>query len=136
MKLLPELLLAFVCMSEASVIPINPRSDDNLAPLYKGISNDIRPDSYIVTLFSDTDLHDHFKTIGRDLEADSSTAFKWFEYADSYYATNITSDWVCLSPTTAASVLLRIVRFGKSHANSTFQLALQNPQRPCGRSHR
>jgi hypothetical protein len=123
-------------MSEASVIPISPRSDDKLAPLYKGISNDTRPDSYIVTLFSDTGLHNHFKTIGRDLEADSSTAFKWFEYADSYYATNITSDWVRLFSTIAASVLLRTGRFEKSHVNSSCQLALQNPQRPCGRSHR
>lgn len=97
MRFLRELLISFVCISEASVIPISLRSEDNLAPLYKGISDDIRPDSYMVTLYRNINYtyHDHFKTIGRNLEADNSTAFRWFELADSYYATNISSDWVC-----------------------------------------
>ncbi|KAK6001648.1 hypothetical protein QM012_002138 [Aureobasidium pullulans] len=70
------------------------RSDDNLAPLFKARSNDTRADTYIVTLCENVDYHDHFRTIGRDLEADNSTSFKWFKYADSYYATDITSDWI------------------------------------------
>ena len=75
------------------------RSDDNLAPLHEAISEDKIPDTYIVTLYRNIDYsyHDHFKTIGRDLEDDETTAFKWWDVADSYYATNITSDWVCLS---------------------------------------
>ncbi|OBW63988.1 MAG: Uncharacterized protein AUREO_059450 [Aureobasidium pullulans] len=52
------------------------------------------PDTYIVTLCKDIGYRDHFKTIGRNLEADKSTSFKWFEYADSYYASNITSEWL------------------------------------------
>ncbi|KEQ73095.1 hypothetical protein M436DRAFT_64250 [Aureobasidium namibiae CBS 147.97] len=75
------------------------RSDNDLAPLYEAISKDKSPDTYIVTLYRDIDYtyHDHFKTIGRNLEADETTAFKWWDVADSYYATNITSDWVRLS---------------------------------------
>jgi hypothetical protein len=30
------------------------------------------------------------------LKADKTTAFKWFEYAECYYATNISNDWVSL----------------------------------------
>lgn len=75
---------------------INLRNDDNLAPLYEAFSADKSPETYIVTLYRDIDYsyQDHFKTIGRDLEADDSTGFKWWDVADSYYATNITSEWV------------------------------------------
>jgi hypothetical protein len=82
--------------SEASLQPITLRSDDNLASLELVTSDYGRPDTYIVTLFRDTDYHDHFKTIGWDLEADESTTFKWFQYANAYYATNIASEWVRL----------------------------------------
>ncbi|KEQ64043.1 subtilisin-like protein [Aureobasidium melanogenum CBS 110374] len=94
MKYIRELLIGIVYISEASVIPSTRRSGDNLAPLYRGESNETRPDTYMVTLFRDKDYHDHFKVIGRDLEADNSTAFRWFKYADSYYAANITKDWI------------------------------------------
>lgn len=94
MRFIRELLIGIICVSEASAIPLAQRSDNDLAPLFKARSNDTKPDTYIVTLCEDIDYHDHFKTIGRDLEADNSTSFKWFKYADSYYATNITSDWV------------------------------------------
>lgn len=77
----------------------NLRSDDDLAPLYEVISEDKSPDTYLVTFYRDIDYsyHDHFRTIGRDLEADETNAFRWWDVADSYYATNITSDWVRLS---------------------------------------
>jgi hypothetical protein len=76
--------------------PVILRSDDNLAPLEKATSEYRRPDTYFVTLFPDVDYCDHFKTIGRDLKADKTTAFQWFEYAETYYATNISNDWVSL----------------------------------------
>jgi hypothetical protein len=85
--------------SEGSLQLIALRSDDNPAPLEIATSDYGRPDTYIVTLVRNIDYHDHFKTIGRDLEADHSTGFKWFQYANAYYVTNITSDWVCLSHT-------------------------------------
>jgi hypothetical protein len=96
MRFIQELLIGFICISEASVIPVTLRSQDNLAPLNKASSNDGRPDTYIVSLCNGSDYHEHFKTIGRNLEADPSTAFKWFQYSESYFATNITSDWVRL----------------------------------------
>jgi hypothetical protein len=76
--------------------PVILRSDDNLAPLEKATSEYRRLSTYSVTLFPDVDYRDHFKTIGRDLKADKTTAFKWFEYAECYYATNISNDWVSL----------------------------------------
>ncbi|CAD0038581.1 unnamed protein product, partial [Aureobasidium pullulans] len=88
------LLSGIACITEALVIPINQRSKGSLAPLFRATSSDCRPDTYIVTLCKDVGYRDHFKTIGRNLEADKSTSFKWFEYADSYYASNITSEWL------------------------------------------
>jgi hypothetical protein len=76
--------------------PVILRSDDNLAPLEKATSKYGRSNTYFVTLFPDVDYRDHFKTIGRELKADKTTAFKWFEYAECYYATNISNDWVSL----------------------------------------
>lgn len=80
---------------------INLRSDDDLAPLYEAFSEDKSPDTYIVTFYRDIDhsYYDHFQTIGRDLEADESTGFQWWDIANSYYATNISSDWVRLGTT-------------------------------------
>lgn len=97
------LLSGIACITEALVIPINQRSKGSLAPLFRATSSDCRPDTYIVTLCKDIGYRDHFKTIGRNLEADKSTSFKWFEYADSYYASNITSEWVRVS-----SILSRV----------------------------
>ncbi|THW82411.1 hypothetical protein D6D18_08421 [Aureobasidium pullulans] len=57
------------------VIPINQRSKGSLAPLFRATSSDCRPDTYIVTLCKDIGYRDHFKTIGRNLEADKSTSF-------------------------------------------------------------
>ncbi|THZ29094.1 hypothetical protein D6C91_01643 [Aureobasidium pullulans] len=88
------LLSGIACITEALVIPINQRSKGSLAPLFRATSSDCRPDTYIVTICKDVGYRDHFKTIGRNLEADKSTSFKWFEYADSYYASNITSEWL------------------------------------------
>jgi hypothetical protein len=83
---------AFEASSELIVL----RSDDDLAPLNLATSEYGRPNTYIVTLFRGHNYRDHFRTIGRDLKADKSTTFKWFEYADSYFATKITSEWVSL----------------------------------------
>jgi hypothetical protein len=93
-RIIRELFIGVICIAEALVIPASLRTEDHLAPLHKAISDDKRPETYLVTLFEDADYHEHFKRIGRDLEADNSTGFEWFEYADSYYATNITDDWV------------------------------------------
>jgi hypothetical protein len=79
---------------EASLQSVILRSDDNLAPLELATSDYGRPDTYIVTLSRGVDYYDHFRTIGRDLEADESTAFKWFQYANAYYADSIASEWV------------------------------------------
>ncbi|THX62536.1 hypothetical protein D6D08_08474 [Aureobasidium pullulans] len=88
------LLSGIACITEALVIPINQRSKGSLAPLFRATPSDCRPDTYIVTICKDVGYRDHFKTIGRNLEADKSTSFKWFEYADLYYASNITSEWL------------------------------------------
>ncbi|THX52305.1 hypothetical protein D6D11_04784 [Aureobasidium pullulans] len=69
------LLSGIACITEALVIPINQRSKGSLAPLFKATSSDCRPDTYIVTICKDVGYRDHFKTIGRNLEADKSTSF-------------------------------------------------------------